>query len=76
MSKEKAIFFRWSKICVLFVSSVSIAWVHAMLIHDQITYSVLEELYYIPLLLGSLMFGLRGIAISGIAASGRTSTLD
>jgi signal transduction histidine kinase len=35
MSKEKAMFFRWSKICLLFVSSVSIAWLHAMLIHDH-----------------------------------------
>ena len=69
MSKEKAMFFRWSKICLVFVSSVSIAWLHAMLIHDQITYSVLEELYYIPLLLGSLMFGLRGALLTYLLVS-------
>jgi signal transduction histidine kinase len=69
MSKEKAMFFRWSKICLLFVSSVSIAWLHPMLIHDQITYSVLEELYYFPLLLGSLMFGLRGALVTYLLVS-------
>jgi hypothetical protein len=51
MSKEKAMVFRWSKICLLLVSSVLIAWLHATLIRDQISYSVLEGLYYTPLFL-------------------------
>jgi len=69
MRREKSMFSRWSKIVFLFVFSVSIAWLHAMLIHDQITHSVVEELYYIPLLLGALMFGLRGALLTYLLVS-------
>jgi signal transduction histidine kinase len=69
MNREKAMFSKWAKIFLVFGSSVLIAWLHAMLIHDQITYSVLEELYYVPLLLGALMFGLRGALLTYLLVS-------
>jgi len=67
--REKAMFSRWSKIFLIIVLSALIAWLNTMLVHDHITHSVLEELYYIPLLLGALMFGLRGALLTYLLVS-------
>ena len=62
-------FSRWSKLFLIIVLSALIAWLNTLLVHDHITHSVREELYYIPLLLGALMFGLRGALLTYMLVS-------
>lgn len=69
VSREKAMFSRWSKIFLIIVLSSLIAWLHTMLVSEHLPHSVLEELYYIPLLLGALMFGLRGALLTYLLVS-------
>jgi signal transduction histidine kinase len=41
-----------------------ISWWHYSAAHDPVSHSVLEELYYIPLLLASMKFGLKGAILT------------
>jgi len=42
------------------VSTLSITYLHYVIFQEQSLHIILEDLYYIPLLLGSLIFGLKG----------------
>jgi len=43
---------------VILTSTLMITYLHMSIFQEQSPYIVLEELYYIPLLLGALTFGL------------------
>ncbi|MGQ9646893.1 MAG: hypothetical protein ACUVWO_10180 [Thermodesulfobacteriota bacterium] len=47
-------------IIAIVVSTLMITYLHHSVFREESPHIVLEELYYIPLLLGALTFGLRG----------------
>lgn len=54
---------------VIVVLSVLITVLHFLLFKQQAPYVVLEELYYIPLLFGALMFGMKGAILTYLIVS-------
>ena len=54
---------------VIVVLSVLITVLHFLLFEQQAPYVVLEELYYIPLLFGALMFGMKGAILTYLVVS-------
>jgi len=51
------------------VFSLLITFLHLMVFEQQAPYTVLEELYYIPLLFGALMFGMKGAILTYLIVS-------
>lgn len=60
---------KWIYIIVILASTPLIFLWHNSIATDQTTHSVLEELYYIPLLLASLKFGLKGAILTYVFVS-------
>lgn len=60
---------RWLYIIVIVASTSLISWWRYSIAHDQTAHNVLEELYYIPLVLASLRFGLKGAILAYVFAS-------
>lgn len=51
-------------IALIVVSTLLITYLHLRLFRDPAPFIVLEELYYIPLLLTAFMFGLKGALLT------------
>jgi len=54
---------------VILTSTLMITYLHMSIFQEQSPYIVLEELYYIPLLLGALFFGLKGAFLTYLFVS-------
>lgn len=60
---------KWFYIIVIVASSSLISWWRHSIPNNQTAHSVLEELYYIPLLLAALKFGLKGVILTYVFVS-------
>lgn len=56
-------------IAVIVASTLMITYLHMSIFQEQSPHIVLEELYYIPLLLGALFFGLKGAFLTYLFVS-------
>lgn len=57
-------------LALIVVSTMIITYLHYSILGEQSPYIVLEELYYIPILLGALIFGLKGALLTYLFVSG------
>jgi len=60
--------YKYFAIVIVFLSLL-ISVIHFLIFEQQAPYVVLEELYYIPLLFGALMFGMKGAILSYLIVS-------